>query len=62
LTKNNDFPEKKILNTIKPEGIYNKPEPKIEWNNKTEQSYIDNGFTEILANKLTPLDFLEKDF
>ena len=50
-------PEKNILSTIKPKTT-DKPQPKIEWNNKTEQSYFDNGFAELLANKNTPLDFI----
>lgn len=31
-------------------------------NNKTEQSYIDNGFADILENNLMPLDIMEKRF
>ena len=55
----NKFPEKNILSTIQPKTT----EIPMEWNNRTEQSYIDNGFADLLANKVTTfLTLLKKVF
>ncbi len=41
-----------ILSTNKPE-VEKKPEPKIEYNNRSYQSYIDTGFADNIPNNIT---------